>query len=378
MTLTSPGAVDIAVLNHPDHLDLIERDWDALHAASRHATPFQSWPWLRAWWDAYGDGKALRLITVRHADRLVGALPLTLEPSRAGGRLRLAGTGVSDHLDGLAEAGREDEVAAAWAEGLRRLGGWAVADLQEVAPDAVAWRLHQRWRPSVAVPQSACLERRAADWDELLAPMSRNSRSQVRRSLRAAERAGVRPHPPADVREATDELLEGHRRQWRHRGITEEHLTGRFRWFLREAVAGLAQRGGARLLEFRDERDETAARVLLLVGHDYVGEYMYSATPDALKRWHITALWMHAAAELAQARDVPAISFLRGEEPFKQRWAPERRVNHRILLGRSRPAWALEATYHQLRARAAAYVKSESAPDWIAAVAERVRAGSRR
>jgi CelD/BcsL family acetyltransferase involved in cellulose biosynthesis len=371
--------LDVAVIGSERQFRALSGEWDTLFKGAPRATPFQSWSWLSAWWSAYGDPRVLRVITVRRGGQLVGVLPLMLDRRLGRARLGFIGTGLSDHLDGLVLEGMEDEVVAAWVRALRALGGWTVLDLHEVRPSAVVWGLYERWSLAVAIPQSTCLERQASSWDELLAPMSSRARKAMRRSVRAAERSGVAAHrvTGAEVGPAVVGLLDDHRAQWvgRRTPITEEHLSDRFETFLWEAIVGMAQHDRAALFEFRDAR-ETLARVVFLVGQDYVGYYLYSATPRALEQFHVTALLMHVAVDLADARKVHTINFLRGVEDYKRRWVPETQVNRRLVLGRARPSWVAVAGILRLRAEAVAYVRSEASPPWLEQALDRLRGRS--
>ncbi len=369
--------LDVHIIGSERPFHALSDDWDTLFKSASRATPFQSWPWLSSWWESFGAPRALRVITVRRGGELVGALPLMLDRRLGRARLEFIGTGLSDHLDGLAVDGLEEPVVEAWMRALHRLGGWTVADLHEVRSTAVVRELFERWSPAISVQQSVCLERRVAPWPEFLAPMSKNARGQMRRAVRAAGSAGVvgRPVTGVEVPAAVDGLIEGHRAQWatRDEAITGEHLTDRFHAFLRRAVVGMVERGEASLIEFRDEQG-VLARVLFVVGHDYVGDYMYSATPRALEEYSINALTMHAALQVADDGKIPDVCFLRGDEPWKRRFVPEVQYNHRLLLGRARPSWAVLASYHQARSWAADRVRSEATPEWIGRAVEQLKA----
>lgn len=368
--------LDVHIIGSELPFHALSDDWDTLFKSASRATPFQSWPWLAAWWESFGDPRSLRVITVRRGGELVGALPLMLDRRPGRARLEFIGTGLSDHLDGLVVDGLEEPVVDAWARALTALRGWTVADLQEVRPTAVVWKLFERWSPATTLQQSICLERRVAPWGEFLTPMSKNARGQMRRAVRAAESAGVvsRPVTGVEIPSAVDGLIEEHRAQWaaRSAAITEEHLTDRFHAFLRRAVVGMVERDEASLIEFRDDAG-VLARVLLVVGHDYVGDYMYSATPRALETYSVRALIMHAELQLAEAGGIPDICFLRGDEPWKRRWAPDAQPNHRVVLGRSRPAWSAFVGYHRVRSWAADQVRSDAVPEWLGRTVEELK-----
>lgn len=368
--------LDVAIVGSVHGLWELKQEWEELFEEAERATPFQSWAWISGWWEAYGEPRRVRIITVRGGGRLVGVLPLMLDRRLGRSRVQFMGTGLSDHLDGLAVPGLEDEVAAAWARGLRGFGGWSWADLQEVPPSAVARRLVDGWSLSVRTPQSVCLYRSTASWEDVLADLSRNARSQARRTLRAAERDGVamRAVRGDRVPEAVDALVVGHRAQWAERDalIAREHLTDRFLGFLRAAVTEMVARDEAVLLEFYVGQ-EVLARVLFVVGHDYVGEYMYSATPTAMETYNVTTLWVHAAIELALLRKVASVDLLRGAEPYKRRWTSDEYWTHRLVLGRWSPSWAVMAAYHVARSKMVTYVKSGAAPAWLGPTLNRLR-----
>ena len=91
----------------------LEGEWCNLFQHSSKATPFQSWAWLYSWWEHYGVGRELRLITVRQGELLVGLVPLMLERRFGFGSLLFVGTGITDHLDVLVRDGYQDAVIEA-------------------------------------------------------------------------------------------------------------------------------------------------------------------------------------------------------------------------------------------------------------------------
>src|SRR5918997_2011286 len=103
--------LDAAVLEDPRDFAALEEEWEDLYHDSKQATPFQSWAWLYSWWESYGEGYELRLVTLRNEKGLlVGLIPLILERRRGFGRLLFIGTGPTDYLDILVREGWEDKV----------------------------------------------------------------------------------------------------------------------------------------------------------------------------------------------------------------------------------------------------------------------------
>src|SRR3989475_4385284 len=96
----------------PDVVDRLEAvgaaAWDRLVAGSRLRSPFLTWTWQREWTRAFAADRRLEIRRVEDAEgRLVALLPLhEVEP----GVLKLiGGADISDYLDLIALAGRQEE-----------------------------------------------------------------------------------------------------------------------------------------------------------------------------------------------------------------------------------------------------------------------------
>ena len=161
---------EVSVIEEARGFGALEAEWDSLYHNSPLATPFQSWAWLYSWWEFYGEGYGLRLVTVRNDEGLlVGIIPLMLERRRGFGRLLFLGTGPTGYLDVLVRSGWEAEVAEAGVRALRQMGSWHVADLQELRPEAAGWGFFERWDgPRIRVSQDMCPVIEAKPWDELV------------------------------------------------------------------------------------------------------------------------------------------------------------------------------------------------------------------
>jgi CelD/BcsL family acetyltransferase involved in cellulose biosynthesis len=86
-------------------------EWDALAVAC--AAPASSPSWMLAWWRHVAPASAeLRLVAVRDRDRLIGVVPLFVDPAQGSG-LRLLAYDFSSSVTPLAGPDREWEVAEA-------------------------------------------------------------------------------------------------------------------------------------------------------------------------------------------------------------------------------------------------------------------------
>ena len=377
-------AVTAEVLEEDRAFAALEEEWDDLYEHSPNPTPFQSWGWLYTWWEHYGAGRDLRLVAVREAREglLVGVAPLMLDRRSPLGRLLLIGNGAysapySSYLDVVARGGWEEEVAPAVAGAMRGMGGWAVADLQELGPGAEAWRLVGAWGGSKArIWQGYCTWVEALPWEELLRGLKKGYRSTARRALRDAEAGGTRWEPASAgaVEEAARRLAALNREQWRERWreTGPEHWSPRFERHLMVAARRMSERGLGGVHELR-RGEEVLISTFRLFGRDCVGLYMVGAGEEAHRLPSYNALFVRDMVEQARDRGLPFVNLFRGEDPYKLRWNPQIVDNHRAVLGKDLAALALYAGYLRLRTGAVRYAKSGEAPDWVGGLPARYR-----
>jgi hypothetical protein len=386
-----------AVLRDTTQFASLKQEWDGLYQSCPSATPFSSWEWLYSWWEVYGEGNyKLRLITLRdEGGLLVGLLPLMVRR----GRLFLLGDSAralywyvtTPYKDVLVREGWEEPVARAGVQALKEMGGWRVADLQELMPNAYAWDIFRNWEgPKTHVPIVDYLLIHAnSTWDELLSSLSRRLRKTARRTLRSAEQDGLRcvPAGPEDAERAATTLVELHRQLWRGRRIDPEDLTPRYETFMRAAARRMTARGIGRISEFRRHDDDGEEQVLvsqfLLFDKDFVGVKIIGASEEASERYQFMTLCNWDAMNVARAATDAYVSWMHYTSPEKLRWASEVVSSHRALMSRRRAFWVpyasycyriLRDRYYTLRSDAHSYLYSEGAPQWVKNAIERYHA----
>jgi hypothetical protein len=367
-----------AVLSSAGDFTSLKEEWNELYECCPSATPFQSWEWLYSWWEFYGEGTfGLRLVTVRSEEGLlVGLLPLMV---RRGQVFLMGDRGTLYHVitpykDVLVREGWEKPVARAAARSLKEMGGWWVADLQELMPNAAAWEIFGHWDgPKSRAPITDYVLIRADSWEKLLASLSRKLRKTARRTLRRIEEDGVRREPAAaqDAGRAARTLVELHRQLWAGRRIAPEHLTPRYEAFMEAAARRMTARGIGRISEFR--RDDTVLVSRFLVfDKDFVGAYVIGASEEAAQRYQFMTLSIWDAIDVALGRSNAYVSIMNEASREKLRWASEVVRSQRAILSRSRAFWVPYAGYYLARERyyallsqAQIYLHSEQAPRWL-------------
>jgi CelD/BcsL family acetyltransferase involved in cellulose biosynthesis len=333
------------------------RIWDRLIAVTPSATPFSSWAFHRAWWDAYGEMAEPRYLVAcqQDSDEVVAIMPLmrreTADPASDGSlqTLFMAASYHADYAtllcapDDLPAATRaigctlRDDPADAWdAIDLRRLrhGDPALPALESGFRATLAdWQVVAEQEdvcPVVTPPEGG-------DWDDYLATLDKKARHEIRRKLRRAEAVG-----PVRFRElpleaaSVDAFIALHQARWGAQGLFPDTPDGeRSRRFLHRLTALEAAEGD---------------RAQLVLGEVTVGERVVFATvsfQDSHTCYFYNAGMDPTARELSPGvtgtaaflRDrmssgCERFDFLRGNEPYKYEWGAVDEPVERILVTR--------------------------------------------
>jgi len=70
------GALSLEVIRDVDRFNAIGSDWDRLVAESGVDPLFLSHAWFRTWWESFGEGNELHVVTIWSGGRLVAAAPM--------------------------------------------------------------------------------------------------------------------------------------------------------------------------------------------------------------------------------------------------------------------------------------------------------------
>lgn len=309
----------------PDLESLDEGRWNALLTASAQPSVFMTWQWQAAWLRAFGGGRPLQVLAGSDAtESLVALLPLhEAEP----GLWRIVGgVDVSDYLDLIAVAGREEEV-------------WD-ALLQHRAADRSAWHLRgiraesptaQRV-PGLAPAHglSAAVEREErcpvlrlpGSWDAYLATLSGKDRHELRRKMRKLEAelpdvrvASVTGGPAWD--DALSRFLRLHRLS---RTGKSKFMDEAMERFFRDALGALAGAGWVRLWFLESAGAPVASFICTEYGPS-VGLYNSGFDPVYARLAPGIVLLGHVIRDAIERR-FPVFDFLRGEEPYKYAFGP--------------------------------------------------------
>jgi CelD/BcsL family acetyltransferase involved in cellulose biosynthesis len=296
--------------------------WDDLLARSAAPSPFLGWIWQLHWTRAFAADRRLEIRTVADGEgRLVALLPLA--EAEPGLWQLIGGTDVSDYLDLIVEAGREEE---AWTALLASRG--TVWDLHSVPAASYTVTALPRHASDLGAAVTSAVEERCpvlalpASWDAYLAGLSGKHRHELARKLRRMEREapGMRATWVGDresVRARLSHFVHLHRSS---RVGKAKFMDERMEGFFREASAALAERGMLRLWFLEGEIGPIASFIVLECG-DTVGLYNSGFDPTQAALSPGLVLLTHVIRD-AIDRGKARFDFLRGEERYKYEFEP--------------------------------------------------------
>src|SRR5215471_10619253 len=256
---------------------LDETRWNGLVDRSKLPSVFLTWQWQTHWAKAFAHDRPLHILSVTDADgSLAGLLPLYADQPTL---LRLlGGIDVSDYLDLIAPAGREDEV---WQSLLQHRAAERVEwDLHAIRAASPTMTLLPSLAPAHGLQVTSTVEERCpvlalpSSWDDYLATLSSKDRHELRRKMRKLERelpgVVVRSH---DAAEGWDEALSVFLGLHRLSKVGKARfMDERMERFFHDATLALARAGWARLW-FLDHEGKAVAAFLCVEFAGSVGVY---------------------------------------------------------------------------------------------------------
>jgi CelD/BcsL family acetyltransferase involved in cellulose biosynthesis len=321
--------LDVDVIDQLPEAQALAAEWDELAAAC--ALPMCAPAWALAWWrNLAPPGSELCIHAVRDGSRLVALAPWFIQTgARRRVDVRFLGAEMSDRVDVLCVAGREEQAARALTDALGTLDRAVDVVAFEALEAASEWplrlaklvRTHPRARyyrgsirpaPVVNLPTST-----PAEW---FAGRSRNFRSEMGRLRRRLERAGggVRALADGDERaEAIGALLALHARRWEDRApsnLTRPGVEG----LLREAASAL---GPERLRLWVAELDGQLISVQLFAATGGEVKYWNGGWSEEHAALKPSMLAILAALEDAISRGERRLDLGAGRHPYKLRFA---------------------------------------------------------
>jgi CelD/BcsL family acetyltransferase involved in cellulose biosynthesis len=352
--------------------------WEDLYGRSPAVTPFSSWTFHRAWWDAYGGTAAEHYLVwlgpndtrsdAPGREPSVGAIvPLMMRAEARPTSSHIPGATAADprvvrtlyfaatyHADYASVIAPAEHVAALAADLAHHLAAQLlddrvdVVDLRRLAEadpltDALVAALQADGRArglrARLEQEDVCpVVRLETDWHAQLAGLGKKSRHEIRRKLRRAERVGLVElrYLPLEAASA-DRFIRLHQARWGADGLFADGEDGeRSRRFLRRLVE-LESAAGAAARFHLGEVSVDGQVVHALAGFDERETcYFYNAGLDPEARDLSpgvvgTAAYLRDRIERGDRR----FDFLRGNEAYKYEWGAQDTPLSRLIITRA-------------------------------------------
>lgn len=322
MTLSVSVSTDEACFETPDWKGLLSSD------PQRHlfATP----EWNRVWWEEFGNGKDLFVLTAFRGDDLAAIVPLYRKIEEGRRVLRfVGGIDLTDYLGPICSYSDRGEVAAALVGWLQDTDvEWDELDAHNMpVPFGFAEFLVERadaagFDFALEQEETAAVLPLPGSWDEYLASLDSKQRHELKRKRRRI----ARDHPDASFRSSVPETAENDLRLFveMHRGA--EGMKGHFMraevaTFFERVAHAFAPNGWLRL-EFLEIGDRVIASTFGFVLNDSYFLYNSAFEPDA-RRLSPGLVLVSELVKNSIEEGLSVFDFMRGPERYKYQLGAE-------------------------------------------------------
>lgn len=317
------SVLDITEVRDARQLTELVPEWWELWRQVPTATPFQSPPWLLAWWETFGPGRMLT-VAVWDDQNLVALAPFYLETGTLGLRLLPIGISLSDYSDILADP---DATAAfdAIADWLARCRSWETCEIGGLLPNAAALALPcpLNCGDSTADDESCPVldlftGPKDAGAHPAIPALQRRKLRMARHRLERGPSSTVLSTQDLSADEWLDVLITLHGARWRERAMPGVLADPQVQAFHRRVLPEFISIGIARLFALKIGND--IAGVYYGFSHRNRA-YAYLGGFDPRFSYYSpgTVLLGHAIED-ALRNGAREFHFLRGREPYKRAW----------------------------------------------------------
>jgi CelD/BcsL family acetyltransferase involved in cellulose biosynthesis len=338
--------VTVDVETGPEAFSRLEQEWKTLLPRSGADTIFMTWDWQKTWWEWFGQGLRLCVVTIRDGKELVGLVPLYAEANATDQRtFRLAGgVELSDYLDLVVTAdSREAQTYEVFWRWLTNDGGdsWSLLDLHNVPASSPSIRRlpalaeasgdflvsldMEEVCPVIALPST---------WDEYLSSLSKKERHEIRRKLRKINREASFGHyyanDPASLHGDVQDFIALHRMSAGPKNVfMDEQKQGFF-----HALSEVALQNGWLRLAFLLVNGVKASAMLCFRYRDAFQVYNSGYNPELYPELSTGIVLLAYCVQDAIEDGLAFFDFLRGEEEYKYRFGAHRTEIYNLKVAR--------------------------------------------
>lgn len=332
-----------------DGFDALETDWRRLLRRRKAANVFLTWEWVSSWWELFSERCEPWVLTVRRADgTLVGLAPFAKKTvaNRHGLRYPVitflgAGALSPDHLDLIVDSDQSAMVTTVLTSELAsRCGSSCVLSLRGVsAASALVSNLSRLAGYRELSAESCPYVPLPTDWTTYRKTLSSKLQSHLdycQRRLQKEHGGAARfdfVQSAAELPGALQGLFDLHRDVREAHGESGAFVDERLRAFHVRVATQFLRRGWLRLYRLRI--DDNAVAWLYCCRYNNTLSYYQSGYDQAWKRYSPGSLMIAHAIRSAIEEGATEFDFLRGEEPYKRRWANHTRNDINLEFSRN-------------------------------------------
>ncbi len=324
--------LDVDVIDDPDTARSLAPAWDEL--AVRQGLPLCAPGWMLSWWRHLAPAHSeLRIAAVREGSQLLALGPWFVHRGH-GSRVdvRFLGAEISDRVDILCRAGREQEVEGELRRAIVQMRPRPDLVAFEAVPAGSRWmrrlvsgatgrvRLSRYLNSVIPAPTVSLAQVGAAGFDSWLAGRSSNFRGQMRRMRRRLQAKGGQVRQivhPDEVCPTIETLLSLHAARWEGRAPSKLLRPGT-REMLHDAAAEL---GPGRLRLWAAEIEGTPISIQLFLAAGGEIKYWNGGWLEEHADLRPTMLTILAALEDGIARGERRLDLGAGAHSYKLRFA---------------------------------------------------------
>ena len=354
----------VEALTEEKAVENLRGEWLELADQCETATVFQSFEWLMTWWRHLGRrfDRRLFVVSVRDASgKLVGIAPLMTSswhgtPLR---RLSFVGTGATDYNDVIADTEHASTIITAIYDFLAAGSNWHICDFAHLR-DGGLLRSHppvETHLSSADFDHEACpflpFPNEGVDtWRALLQRYPKKTRDHIgyyeRRLSGIYEVDNHYVTQPSELDGAMSALFELHMRRWNKRWLPGVLNGKRVQAFHRSIASQFLEREWLRLHILVLDGDIQAALYCFRSKERTL--YYQGGFEPTLARLSLGTVLTTTAIRDAIGDGATEFDFLRGDEPYKERWTRgESRMNvRRIMARKGTPYMSLAVKAHHI------------------------------
>ena len=326
--------MNIEVIQNAEEFACLRDEWNGLLKASTSDGVFLTHQWLSCWWRHLSEGRRLSILLARESGKLVGILPVARRRPQYARMIpaifEFLGSGVigSDYLDLIAVQGREEEVAASFANYIHSRGimlQFSQLRSGSCVVSRLVKDLQQRQWTAAQTKLNVCpyIDLNGLTWEGYLARLGPNIRKNLNRYLRLLpanfEMRVACARTVDEVDDALDVLIDLHQKRWGATGLSEAFRTAEVIAFHRDFARQAAEEGWLRLLVVWLDGQPAASLYGLSYGPTF---YFYQSGFDPVFSKHsVGVATMGLAIKTAIEEGSLEYDFLHGDEEYKFHWA---------------------------------------------------------